>query len=903
MTGPIAATPPVVAESDLNRDVDPQETREWLEALAAVLEREGPERAHFLLEAMQEKARLSGAYIPFSPNTAYVNTIPPHLEERSPGDHALEWKIRSIIRWNAMAMVINANREHSGIGGHIASFASAATLYDVGFNHFWKGPEHADGPDLIYFQGHCTPGIYARAYLEGRLSEEQIRHFRMETDGKGLPSYPHPWLMPSFWQFATVSMGLGPIQAIYQARLMKYLEHRGLMKATGRKVWCFCGDGEMDEPESLGAVDIASREKLDNLVFVVNCNLQRLDGPVRGNGKIIQELEGVFRGGGWNVIKVIWGGAWDALIAADRSGQLQRIFNETVDGEYQNYKAKGGKYTRDNFFAKHPETLKLVSTMSDEDIGRLNRGGHDPHKIYAAYAAASKHIGTPTVILAKTVKGYGMGEAGEGQNITHQQKKMGEDALRAFRDRFKLPISDDQIKDTPFYRPAEDSPEITYLRGRRAALGGSLPSRKTTGDALEIPPLAIFDRLLQASGEREISTTMAFVQALQILLRDKKIGSRIVPIVPDEARTFGMEGMFRQLGIYSVVGQKYTPHDSDQLAFYKEDVKGQVLEEGITEAGAMSSWIAASTSYSSHGVSLLPFYIFYSMFGFQRIADLAYAAGDMRARGFLLGGTAGRTTLNGEGLQHEDGHSHLFAATIPNCRAYDPAYSYEIAVILSEGMRRMYPAEGGVQHDEYYYLTLQNENYTHPAMPAGVEAGIMKGLYLLTPCEKPAKKHVQLLGSGSILREVIAAAELLKADWGVTSEIWSAPSFNELARDGRDAERWNLLNPNEEPRKSYVAEVLAGKTGPAIVATDYMKAYPEQIRPFVPMAYHVLGTDGYGRSDTREKLRHFFEVDRNWITIKALQALADEGTLPRKKVAEAVEKYGLDSSKPNPVQV
>ena len=899
MTGPIAASPQVAADPD----IDPQETREWLEALAVVLEREGPERAHFLLEALQEKARLSGAYIPFSPNTAYVNTIPPHLEERSPGDHALEWRIRSIIRWNAMAMVINANREHSGIGGHIASFASAATLYDVGFNHFWKGPEHADGADLIYFQGHCTPGIYARAYLEGRLTEEQIRHFRMETDGKGLPSYPHPWLMPDFWQFATVSMGLGPIQAIYQARLMKYLEHRGLMKATGRKVWCFCGDGEMDEPESLGAVDIASREKLDNLVFVVNCNLQRLDGPVRGNGKIIQELEGVFRGGGWNVIKVIWGGAWDALIAADRSGQLQRIFNETVDGEYQNYKAKGGKYTRDNFFAKHPETLKLVSTMSDEDIGRLNRGGHDPHKIYAAYAAASKHEGTPTVILAKTVKGYGMGEAGEGQNITHQQKKMGEEALRAFRDRFQLPISDDQIKDTPFYRPAEDSPEITYLRSRRAALGGSLPSRKSRGEALEIPPLAIFDRLLQASGEREISTTMAFVQALQILLRDKKIGSRIVPIVPDEARTFGMEGMFRQLGIYSVVGQKYTPHDADQLAFYKEDVKGQVLEEGITESGAMSSWVAAATSYSNHGVSLLPFYIFYSMFGFQRVADLCYAAGDMRARGFLLGGTAGRTTLNGEGLQHEDGHSHLFAATIPNCRAYDPAYAYEIAVILSEGMRRMYPAEGGVQHDEYYYLTLQNENYQHPAMPAGVEAGIMKGLYLLTPCDKPSKKHVQLLGSGSILREVIAAAELLSSDWGVTSDIWSAPSFNELARDGRDAERWNLLNPGETPRKPYVTEVLAGVSGPAIVATDYMKAYPEQIRPFVPMAYHVLGTDGYGRSDTREKLRHFFEVDRHWITVKALQALADEGKLAVKKVAEAVAKYGLDPAKPNPVQV
>lgn len=885
------------------KDADPQETREWLEALQAVLELEGPERAHYLLEALQEKARLSGAYIPFSANTAYINTIPPHLEEPSPGDHALEWKIRSLVRWNAMALVVNANRDHSGLGGHIASFASAATLYDVGLNHFWKGAEHPQGQDLIYVQGHTTPGMYARSFLEGRINEETLHNFRKETvRGKGLSSYPHAWLMPDYWQFANVSMGLGPIMAIYQARLMKYLHHRGLADMSGRKVWCFCGDGEMDEPESLGAIDIAQREKLDNLIFVVNCNLQRLDGPVRGNGKIVQELEGVFRGGGWNVIKVLWGGGWDPLLAKDKTGLLIKAFNEAVDGEYQNYKAKGGKYTRDNFFGKYPELLKLVSTMSDEEIGKLNRGGHDPHKVYAAYAAAMKHEGSPTVILAKTVKGYGMGEAGEGQNITHQQKKMGEDALKAFRDRFRIPISDEQIKDTPFYRPADDSPEVQYLRARRAALGGPLPFRRRHGEALEIPPLSVFERLLASTGEREISTTMAFVQLLQVLVRDKKIGPRVVPIVPDEARTFGMEGMFRQLGIYSVVGQKYTPHDADQLAFYKEDIKGQILEEGITEAGAMSSWIAAATSYSNHNVALLPFYIFYSMFGFQRIADLAWAAGDMRAKGFLLGGTAGRTTLNGEGLQHQDGHSHLFANTVPNCRSYDPAFAYEIAVIVHEGMQRMYGAPPEAQHDEYYYLTLQNENYAHPAMPAGVERGIMRGLYLLTPCEQPNPLHVQLLGSGSILREVIAAAELLKADWSVTSDIWSAPSFNELVRDGQDVERWNLLNPTEAPRKSYVAECLAGMVGPAIAATDYMKAYAEQIRPFVPMPYYVLGTDGYGRSDTRENLRDFFEVDRRWITLKALSALVDGGSLPRETLAKAIAKYGINVAKPNPAK-
>jgi len=886
---------------EIHHDADPQETLEWLEALQAVLEREGPERAHFLLEALQEKARLTGAYIPFSPNTAYINTIPPHLEERSPGDQALEWKALSLMRWNAMAMVINANRGNTGVGGHLASFASAATLYDVGFNHFWKGPDHAEGGDLLYIQGHCTPGIYARAFLEGRISEDELRRFRMEVDrqpGRGLSSYPHPWLMPDLWQFATVSMGLGPIMAIYQARLMKYLENRGLMKAGSRKVWCFCGDGEMDEPESLGAIDIAAREKLDNLIFVVNCNLQRLDGPVRGNGKIVQELEGVFRGGGWNVLKVLWGGGWDALLAQDKSGLLIKAFNETVDGEYQAYKAKGGKYTREHFFGKYPELLRLVSTMTDQDIGRLERGGHDPHKVYAAYAAASKHTGSPTVILAKTVKGYGMGEAGEGQNITHQQKKMGEDALRAFRDRFQLPISDAQIKDTPFYKPADDAPEMQYLKQRRAALGGYLPQRRVTQETLAVPPLASFQRLLDSSGEREISTTMAFVQFLQALLRDKTVGPRVVPIIPDEARTFGMEGMFRQLGIYSIVGQKYKPEDADQLSFYKEDIKGQILEEGITEAGAMSSWIAAATSYANHGVSLLPFYIFYSMFGFQRIGDLCWAAGDMRARGFLLGGTAGRTTLNGEGLQHEDGHSHIFSSVVPNCRSYDPAFSYELVTIVHHGLKRMLVDN----EDGYYYLTIYNENHQHPAMPAGVEQGIIKGLYLFQPCDKPGDKHVQLLGSGSILREVIAAAELLKTDWGVTADVWSAPSFTELARDGQEAERWNLLHPGEKPRKSYVAECLGGLAGPAIAATDYMKAYAEQIRAFVPMPYHVLGTDGFGRSDTREKLRDFFEVDRRWVTLKALSALVDQGSLPKKKLTEAIQKYGINIDKPNPAK-
>ena len=882
-----------------HEDVDPIETGEWIESLDAVLQREGPERAHYLLETLIERARRSGAFIPFSPNTAYLNTIPPDAEARpEDADHALEWKIRSILRWNAMAMVVNANREHAGVGGHIASYASAATLYEVGFNHFFKGPEHPDGADLLYIQGHVTPGIYARAYLEGRLTEEQIFNFRYESEGNGVSSYPHPWLMRDFWQFATVSMGLGPITSIYQARFMKYLENRGLATTNGRKVWCFCGDGEMDEPESLGAIDIAAREKLDNLIFVVNCNLQRLDGPVRGNGKIIQELEGVFRGAGWNVIKVIWGSAWDGLLARDASGKLMELMNETVDGEYQSCKARGGKYTRDNFFGKYPETAKLVEAMSDDDIAKLNRGGHDPHKLFAAYHRAIHNAdGRPTVILAKTVKGYGMGEAGEGQNITHQQKKMGEDALKAFRDRFQIPISDEQIKDTPFYHPGEDSEEIKYLKARREALGGYLPQRNVTAPALEIPKLDAFSRQLEGSGEREVSTTMAFVQFLQALLRDKKVGNRVVPIIPDEARTFGMEGMFRSLGIYSVVGQKYRPEDADSLAFYKEDIKGQILEEGITEAGSMSSWIAAATSYANHGEPMLPFYIFYSMFGFQRVGDLCWAAGDMRARGFLLGATAGRTTLNGEGLQHEDGHSHVLYGVVPNCRSYDPAYAFELAVILQRGMQEMY----GEGRDVYYYITLYNENYPHPPMPEGVEDGIMRGIYRLrAPQKKPGKQHVQLMGSGTILREVEAASELLHEEFGVTSEVWSVTSFTELARDGQDTDRDNLLHPDRKPKTCYLQQALEGHPGPVVAATDHVRNHVEQIRPFLERNLSALGTDGFGRSDTRNRLRDFFEVDRRWITIRALKALADEGHIPKTKVGQAMRIFGIKATKANP---
>ncbi|MCX7199941.1 MAG: pyruvate dehydrogenase (acetyl-transferring), homodimeric type [Proteobacteria bacterium] len=883
-------------------DPDPAETQDWIEALKGVLENEGPERAHFLLEKLVDVARRSGGYLPFSAQTAYINTIPPHMEAKSPGDHELEHRIRSIIRWNAMAMVVRANKQSSELGGHIASFASAATLYDVGFNHFFHAPSAGHGGDLVFFQGHSSPGVYARAFLEGRITEDQLDNFRKEVEGKGVSSYPHPWLMPDFWQFPTVSMGLGPLQAIYQARLMKYLHDRGIADTANRKVFAFMGDGEMDEPESLGAISLAARERLDNLVFVINCNLQRLDGPVRGNGKIIQELEADFRGTGWNVIKVIWGSYWDPLLAKDKSGLLLKRMEECVDGEYQTFKSKDGAYVREHFFGKYPELREMVSTMSDEDIWRLNRGGHDPHKMYAAYKAATEHKGQPTVILAKTIKGYGMGESGEGQNITHQQKKMGTVSMRAFRDRFGIPIPDDQLDEVPLFKPAEDSAEMQYLRSRIAAMGGSVPQRRRSAGALEVPPLSAFESVLKSTEDREISTTMAFVRILGTLVRDKAIGKLIVPIVPDESRTFGMEGMFRQPGIYSSVGQLYKPEDADLLMFYKEDKKGQILQEGINEAGAMSSWIAAATAYSVHGVTMIPFFIFYSMFGFQRVGDLCWAAGDSRAKGFLLGGTAGRTTLNGEGLQHEDGHSHLMAATIPNCITYDPTFGYELAVIIQDGLRRMY-ANG---EDIYYYITVMNENYTHPAMPAGVEADILKGMYLFREAavsKKDKAPRVQLLGSGTILREVIAAAELLEQDFGVKADIWSATSFNELRREGIDVERWNMLHPAEPPRESHVQKCLKDRAGPVVAATDYMRNFADQIRPYVRGRYVVLGTDGFGRSDTRKNLRRFFEVDRHYVAVAALKALADEGTITIEKVAEAIDRYGIDTDKPNPTTV
>ena len=887
--------------NDIRSDPDPEETREWLEALQSVLEREGPDRANFLLDRLVNEARRSGAYIPYNANTAYMNTIPPEREERSPGDAELEHKIRSLVRWNAMATVIRANKASSELGGHIASFASAATLYDVGFNHFFRAANEKFGGDLVYIQGHSAPGVYARAYLEGRITEEQLNNFRQEVDGKGLSSYPHPWLMPDFWQFPTVSMGLGPLMAIYQARFMRYLKDRSLIEAQGRKVWAFMGDGEMDEPESKGAISLAGREKLDNLIFVINCNLQRLDGPVRGNGKIIQELESDFRGSGWNVIKVVWGSYWDPLLLKDKTGILLKRMEECVDGEYQTFKSQDGAFVRKHFFGKYPELAALVSNMSDDDIWRLNRGGHDPHKMYAAYAAAMKHTGQPTVILAKTVKGYGMGEAGEGQNITHQQKKMGTASIRAFRDRFSLPIPDDQLEDVPFYRPPEDAPEMQYLRSRIEALGGSLPARKRKVEPLEVPALSAFEAQLKSSEEREFSTTMAFVRILNTIIRDKKIGKRVVPIVPDESRTFGMEGMFRQLGIYSHVGQLYTPQDADQLMFYKEDKGGQILQEGINEPGAMSSWIAAATSYANNAQMMIPFYIFYSMFGFQRIGDLAWAAGDLRARGFLLGGTAGRTTLNGEGLQHEDGHSHVLASTIPNCVSYDPTFAYELAVIIQDGMRRMYRE----QEDIFYYITVMNENYTHPTMPEGVEKGILKGMYLFAEGKmKKNQPKVQLLGSGTILREVIAGAALLEKDFGIAADIWSVTSFNELRRDGLDVQRWNMLHPEQEPRQSYIEQCLKDHAGPVIAATDYMKAYADQVRAFVPTHNFItLGTDGFGRSDTRRKLRQFFEVDRHYVAVAAMKALADQELLPRKTVAEAVKKYGINPDKPNPATV
>jgi pyruvate dehydrogenase E1 component len=894
--------PQVTPAHPVPKDTDPEETKEWLDSLSSTLEREGVDRAHFLLEQLVDHARRSGAHLPFDATTAYVNTIPVTQQPRVPGDATLERRIRSLVRWNALAMVVNANRSSSELGGHIASFASAATLYDVGFNHFFRGPDAENGGDLVYFQGHSAPGIYARAFLEGRISEDQLRSFRQEVDGKGLSSYPHPYLMPDFWQFSTVSMGLTSMTAIYQARFMRYLEHRGILDTSGRKVWAFLGDGEMDEPESLGAISLPARERLDNLVFVVNCNLQRLDGPVRGDGKIVQELEAVFRGAGWNVIKVLWGSYWDPLLQRDTKGILRKRMMECVDGEYQSYKAKGGAFTREHFFGKYPELAEMVANMSDEEIWWLNRGGHDPNKVFAAYKAAMDHKGQPTVILAKTVKGYGMGEAGEGQNPTHQQKKMGEEALRAFRDRFSIPIPDEKIAEAPFYRPAETSKEIKYMLERRKALGGFLPTRRRNAQALQVPGIEAFESQIKGSGDHEMSTTMAFVRILTQLVRDRNIGKFIVPIVPDEARTFGMEGLFRQIGIYSSVGQLYEPVDAEQLMSYKEMKNGQILEEGINEAGAMSSWIAAGTAHSNHGVAMIPFYCYYSMFGFQRTGDFAWAAGDMKARGFLMGGTAGRTTLSGEGLQHQDGHNLLIASSIPTCVSYDPTFAYEMAVIIQDGVRRMYQN----QEDVFFYVTMMNENYRHPAMPEGARDGILKGMYLLRPSKGAGdgKLQVQLLGSGTILREVLGAAEMLEQEHGVAADVWSATSFNELRREGLDAERWSMLHPEAPRRKSYVETCLGDRPGPIIATTDYMRLYPDQIRDFLPgKHYVVLGTDGFGRSDTRKKLRHFFEVDRRYVVVATLKSLADQGKLPAAKVTEAIAKYGLDPEKPNPVTV
>ncbi len=883
----------------MNQDLDPLETQEWLEALDSVLVNDGVERAHYLLEKLVAKARKSGANLPYSATTAYLNTIPTNLEARTPGDTEMETRIRSLVRWNALAMVVRANRKSSELGGHIASFASSATLYDVGFNHFFRAATDKQAGDLIFIQGHSSPGIYARAFLYGQLTEEQLDNFRQEVDGNGLSSYPHPWLMPDFWQFPTVSMGLGPIMAIYQARFLRYMEARDLNPKSNRKIWAFMGDGEMDEPESMGAIRLAGAEKLDNLVFVINCNLQRLDGPVRGNSKIIQELEGEFRGAGWNVIKVIWGSYWDPLIARDTDGLLYKRMEECVDGEYQNFKAKDGAYVREHFFGKYPELKAMVANMSDEDIWRLNRGGHDPHKVYAAYAEAVKDNGKPTVILVKTVKGYGMGNAGEGLNNTHQQKKMGDDALKAFRDRFNIPLSDEQVANAEFYHPGKDSPEYQYMHQRREDLGGFLLTKWPRPKNHKIPKLDAFNKLLEGTGDREISTTMAFVRILNTLLKDKQLKDYIVPIVPDEARTFGMEGMFRQLGIYSSKGQLYEPVDSDQVMYYREDKKGQILEEGINEAGAFSSWIAAATSYKYHGVQMIPFYIFYSMFGFQRIGDLAWAAADLRSRGFLLGGTAGRTTLAGEGLQHQDGHSQLFASFIPNCVSYDPTFAYELTVIIQDGLKRMYEN----QEDIYYYLTVMNENYLHPPMPKGCEEGILKGLYLF---QKGGRKkiRVQLMGSGTILREVIAAAELLKNDFDIEADIWSVTSFNELRKDGLDVERWNRLHPEDKAKQSYIEKNLSSHKGPIIAASDYMKSYADQIRAFIPERnYVVLGTDGFGRSDTRAQLRKFFEVNRYHVVVAALKALAHEGQIPASKVTEAIKQYDIDPDAPNPVTV
>jgi len=884
-----------------NGDIDPIETKEWMESLSAVLEKDGKHRAQFLIKQLIEHSYKEGSDLVLSRNTPYINTIPPEEEVKSPGDQNLERKIRALIRWNAAAMVVRVNKKNPELGGHIGTFASAATLYDVGMNHFWRAKNNKFGGDLIYFQGHSAPGMYARAFLEGRITPKQLDNFRQEVKPGGLSSYPHPWLMPKFWQFPTVSMGLGPIMSIYQARFTKYLINRGLLKDEGRKIWCFLGDGETDEPESLGAIGLAAREKLDNLIFVVNCNLQRLDGPVRGNGKIIQELEGIFRGAGWNVIKVIWGSYWDSLLAKDKTGLLIKRMNEAVDGEYQAFKAKGGAFVREKFFGKYPELSNLVSQMTDRDIWRLNRGGHDPHKVYAAYHSAMQNTGTPTVILAKTIKGYGMGKSGESINTTHQQKKLEEKDLLYYRDRFDVPLTDQQVKNVEYYRPPDNSPEIKYLRECRLKLGGNLPERSSFAKSIKTPSEDIFKAMKESTGTKEMSTTMVLVRMLTSLLRDKNVAPRLVPIIPDEARTFGMEGFFQKIGIYAHEGQKYEPVDSEQLSSYREDVKGQVLEEGITEAGAMSSWIAAGTSYTNHDISMIPIYIFYSMFGFQRTGDFAWAAGDNQTRGFLIGATAGRTTLAGEGLQHGDGHSHILSSVIPNCKSYDPTFAYELATIFREGLRRMYDKREKI----FYYITTMNENYSHPAMPKNksVEEGILKGMYLFKEHNKYKKTKIQLLGSGTILREMIAAAEILQKDYQIDSNVWSVTSFNELRKEALEVERYNLLHPDSKPKKTYIEKCLSLTEGPVVAASDYMRLNSDQIRPFISKGFYSFGTDGYGRSDTRKNLRKFFEVDKEHLVAYSLSALAKEQLIPSKYAKDAIKKYNINTEKPMPTKL
>ena len=884
-----------------NGDIDPIETKEWLESLSAVLEKDGKLRAQFLIKQLIEHSYKKGSDLVLSRNTPYINTIPPEQETKSSGDQNLERKIRSLIRWNAAAMVVRANKKNPELGGHIGTFASAATLYDVGMNHFWRAKNNKFGGDLIYFQGHCAPGMYARAFLEGRITPKQLDYFRQEVKPGGLSSYPHPWLMPKFWQFPVVSMGLGAMMSIYQARFTKYLINRGLLKDEGRKVWSFLGDGEMDEPESMGAIGLAAREKLDNLIVVVNCNLQRLDGPVRGNGKIIQELEGIFRGAGWNVIKVIWGSYWDPLLAKDKTGMLIRRMGEAVDGEYQAFKAKGGAYVRENFFGKYPELLDLVSQMTDKDIWKLNRGGHDPHKVYAAYHSAMQHTGSPTVILAKTIKGYGMGKSGESMNTTHQQKKLGEEDLLYYRDRFDVPLTDEQVKNIEYYKPPENSPEIKYLKECRLKLGGNLPERSSFAKSIKTPSVDVFSAMKESTGKKEMSTTMILVRMLTSLLRDKNVAPRLVPIIPDEARTFGMEGFFQKIGIYAHEGQKYEPVDSEQLSSYREDIKGQVLEEGITEAGAMSSWIAAGTSYTNHDLEMIPIYLFYSMFGFQRIGDFAWAAGDAQTRGFLIGATAGRTTLAGEGLQHGDGHSHILSSVIPNCKSYDPTFGYELATIFREGLRRMYEKQENI----FYYITTMNENYPHPEMPKdkSVEDGILKGMYLFKELNKYKKTKIQLLGSGTILREIIAAAEILQKDYQIDSNVWSVTSFNELRKEALEVERYNLLNPDKKPKKNYIEKCMSTTEGPIVSASDYIRLNSDQIRPFIRKSFYSFGTDGYGRSDTRKNLRKFFEIDKEHLVTYSLSVLAKEQLIPSKYAKEAIKKYNIDPEKPFPTKL